>query len=194
MKFYQNNLLPFQGEVYLIHDYLSDSERMMEQIKAEVQWRNDKIKMFGKTYDQARKVSWHGDKGITYTYSKIQMVSPGWVETLKDIKKRLKKDCDFDFNSVLVNLYRSGDDYMSYHQDNEPELGENPIIASLSMGVERDFHLKHIETNEVIKLNLKSGDLLIMQGETQKHWKHSLPKRKRVNSERLNLTYRKIKK
>ena len=164
----------------------------MKKIISEVEWRDDKIKMFGKIYAQSRLVAWHGDVGVVYKYSNIKMVSHGWTNSLSLIKVHLLATLGIDFNSVLVNYYRDGDDHMSYHQDNEKELGFNPTIVSLSMGEERDFHFKHIKTNEVVLMKLRHGDCLIMSGETQTYWKHAIPKRKKIFTPRLNLTFRNI--
>lgn len=190
MKFYQNNLLPYDGEAYLIKSYLLD--KTIDEILADLKWREDKIKMFGKVYEQKRRVAWYGDVGIQYTYSGITMNAVEWTVQLKNIQRKLNEDLGHQFNSVLVNLYRDGEDYMSWHADNEKELGLRPTIASLSFGISRDFFFKHNSTQEKIKLNLEHGDLLVMKGNVQEYWKHSLPKRKRVNSMRLNLTFRKI--
>lgn len=190
MKFYQNNLLPYDGEAYLIKSYLLD--KTIDEILADLKWREDKIKMFGKVYEQKRRVAWYGDVGIQYTYSGITMNAVEWTVQLENIQRKLNEDLAHQFNSVLVNLYRDGEDYMSWHADNEKELGHQPTIASLSFGTSRDFFFKHNSTQEKIKLNLEHGDLLVMKGNVQEYWKHSLPKRKRVNSMRLNLTFRKI--
>ncbi len=192
MKFSQNNLLPYDGEVYHFKNYISDPERRLQQLLEELKWRDDKIKMFGKLYSQKRKVAWNGDPGTEYTYSKIKMTAHGWTPGLLEIKQRFFKDYQLFFNSVLSNYYRHGDDYMSWHQDNELELGEKPIIASISLGAGRDFHFKHVHTEEKKSIFLNSGELLIMQGQTQNFWKHCLPKRKKVKTGRLNLTFRNI--
>lgn len=164
----------------------------MELITSEVSWRSDTIKMFGKEFEQKRKVAWVGDNFVKYTYSKIQMIATGWTNELKKIRERIDEDFHHNFNSCLVNLYRDGEDHMSYHADNEKELRINPVIFSLSLGESRDFYFKHNESKEVVKLQLNNGDLLIMQGQTQDCWKHSIPKRSRIKNPRLNLTFRKI--
>ena len=161
-------------------------------MKSELKWREDKIKMFGKEYQQKRKVARCGDPGTTYMYSNIKLVATGWTPQLLTIKTEIEKVFSINYNSCLINLYRNGEDYMSYHSDNEKELGSLPEIFSVSFGVKRDFLLKHNITKEVVKVLLGDGDLLIMKGNIQSFWKHSLPKRKRVVEERLNLTFRNI--
>ena len=178
------------GEAYLYPKYAHSN--YFNKLMSELIWRNDKIKMFGKEYEQARRVAWHGDIGVSYKYSNILLEAKGWTKSLEEIKKKIKIDFGIQFNSVLVNLYRDGRDHMSYHQDNEKELGFEPIIFSISFGAARDFYFKHTKTGEVVKLNLCDGDLLVMQGDCQTYWKHSLPKRLKMNEPRLNLTFRTI--
>lgn len=192
MKSLGSNLLPFGGELYHLPKYISRTENLIKSIKEECIWRDDKIVMFGKSYSQPRRVAWCGDEGITYTYSKIKMTSSGWPKVLKEIRDQIEKDFDLLFNSCLVNWYRDGDDYMSYHSDNELELGDKPTIFSLSLGASRDFLLKHTDTGKTEKTSLEDGDLVIMKGEIQEQWKHSIPKRKNVSTERFNLTFRNI--
>ncbi len=190
MKFFQNNILPYDGRAYLIKHYFNNFS--LEEIISECHWRDDKISMFGKTYKQARKVAWHGDKGITYSYSRIMMVSPGWTEQLLILKTELNLLLGINYNSVLVNLYQNGKDYMGLHSDDEKELGLRPFITSITLGASRDFVFKHKKTREKILLTLEHGDLLIMKGETQHFWSHGVPKRMKVSEPRLNLTFRKI--
>lgn len=179
-------------KIEYLKNWMSSDTQIIDDICNEVVWRKDKIKFFGKEFDQPRKVAWHGDKGVSYRYSGIDMQTGPWTPELKAIKQRLENEFQYKANSVLVNLYRNGQDYMSWHADNENELGENPIIISLSFGASRDFILKHRynELREKIKVCLGHGDLLIMSGETQEKWLHALPKRMKVNEPRLNLTFR----
>lgn len=156
-----------------------------------MKWRDDKITMFGKTYPQARKVAFYGEENIAYTYSRIKMKTLYWTDELKKINKRLERDYNLNFNTALVNYYRDGKDHMSWHRDDEPELGLNPSIASLSFGASRDFFFRH-DHGEKIQLTLENGDLLLMLGETQHHWKHALPKRLKVHEARMNITFRRI--
>ena len=164
-------------------------------LKEGVIWRNDLITFWGKTYPQPRLTAWHGDPGVEYKYSNIKMISPGWTPLLKSIRDQLEVDLNVSFNSVLVNLYRDGNDHMSYHADDEKSLGLNPTIASLSFGATRKFLLKHRYKKEVetISLNLESHSLLVMQNELQHFWLHKIAKNPKEKSERLNLTFREIK-
>lgn len=189
----QRNLLPSNGELFYQEGFLKHPNKLMSAILKEVSWRDDKILMFGKEMSQPRKVAWYGEKDICYTYSKIKMFANEWSPTLKFLQQYLLKRTGQEFNSVLINLYRNGEDYMSWHSDDEAELGINPVIASLSMGAPRDilFRCKS-DLSKKLKLQLANGSLLIMQGETQTYWQHMLPKRKKVHEARLNLTFRNI--
>lgn len=183
-----NKILDCDGQVLYQENYL---EETMDEILSEVVWRDDKIIMFGKIHSQPRLTAWHGEKNLEYTYSKIKMISPGWTPALLKIKLKLEEDLNVKFNSVLVNYYRDGKDHMSWHTDNEKELGKNPLIASLSFGETRRFTLKH-KRNEVdpLILDLPSQSLLVMKGELQNHWLHRISKSTKVKGPRLNLTFR----
>ncbi|MBP9681123.1 MAG: alpha-ketoglutarate-dependent dioxygenase AlkB [Bacteriovorax sp.] len=184
-------LLDLDGTVLYQENYLKES---MEDILMGIVWRNDPITMFGKTYPQPRLTAWHGDPGLSYTYSKITMRSPGWSPILLKIRDQLEKDLKTPFNSVLLNYYRDGNDHMSYHSDDELELGVNPTIASLSLGATRKFSLKH-RLNKIMKpvdLFLESQNLLVMKDELQHFWQHKIGKSTKIKAPRLNLTYRNI--
>jgi alkylated DNA repair dioxygenase AlkB len=133
-------------------------------------------------------------KGLSHSYSKIEMISPGWTPVLKKIRDQLEIDLKTQFNSVLINYYRDGNDHMSYHSDDEKELRQNPTIASLSFGEVRNFHLKHCfdKTIPTQVFNLESQSLLVMKGELQHFWQHKISKSTRITEPRLNLTYRYI--
>jgi alkylated DNA repair dioxygenase AlkB len=166
---------------------------LIDSLKNSAKWREDKIHMFGKWHEQPRKVAFYGDKKITYTYSKIKMHTQGWSRETLDLTKRLKQEFELDFNTCLLNLYRHGEDYMSWHQDNEPELGDDPIIASISLGQERDFLFREKKNiKNKLKLTLGNGSLLLMMGKCQQEFQHALPKRKRQQGERINLTFRNV--
>lgn len=186
-----NTILNLDGIVLYQANYLEDS---MEAVSKDILWRKDFITMFGKTHPLPRLTAWHGDPGLVHTYSKIKMTSQGWTPALEKIKDRLEKDLNTKFNSVLVNYYRDGNDHMSYHADDEKELGINPTIASLSFGATRKFHLKHRFDNSIpiYKLDLESQSLLVMKNELQHFWMHKISKSTMINEPRLNLTFRYI--
>lgn len=180
------------GRLLMIDDFLSSNEAdtLMAYLKSHVSWSQEEIKMFGRLIAQPRLQAWYGDK--PYTYSGLTMSSKPLTKPMQEMKSRCESVAEQAFNSVFLNLYRNGQDSMGAHQDNEPELGKNPTIASLSLGATRRFTLKHIQTKQTHNINLTHGSLLVMAGEMQHYWKHSLPKTKRVFDERINLTFRAI--
>ena len=183
--------------ISFVHDFISHDESIqyLEALSTEVTWKQNQIKMFGKVYNEPRLTAWYGDQGISYKYSGIQLLSTAWSDLLNELKSKVNAAASTEFNSALLNYYRDGQDSMGYHQDNEPELGQNPVIASLTFGAARTFQLKHI-TDKTIKrkdILLNSGSLLIMAGTTQHYWKHQIPKTKKPIGPRLNITFRVIK-
>lgn len=156
-------------------------------------WKQDSIKLYGKTIPLPRLTAWYGDNGKSYTYAGIKSEPNAWNKGLLYLKKETERLTGVDFNSVLLNWYRDGEDYLNWHADDEKELGLNPEIGSVNFGETRDFLLRrNIDATQKIVLPLKHGTLLIMRGELQHHWQHSVPKRKRVNGSRFNLTFRRI--
>jgi alkylated DNA repair dioxygenase AlkB len=138
-----------------------------------------------------RLTAWYGDQGKSYTYSGIEQHPEHWHPTLKLIKSKIEQIAQISFNSVLINLYRNGKDSVSWHSDDEPELGENPIIASVSFGATRRFYLRHKHSkNHKIDIDLASGSFLLMQGETQHFWQHQIAKTAKEIQPRINLTFR----
>lgn len=190
--------IPMQdAEVYYLrHLPLAQPPHIvMSELIDEVRWRAENIVVWGRTYPQPRLIAWYGDVGMNYTYSGIQLVPLPWTETLLDIKSRVEGATHMDFNSVLLNYYRDQRDSMGLHSDDEPELGERPILASLSLGEERIFILKHRRAKALkpVRLKLASGSLLLMRGETQRYWKHGIDKETRPCGPRVNLTFRRIR-
>ena len=170
------------------------SQLYMKHLTNDIKWKREKIRMWGKEIVTKKRIAWYADEGKSYTYSGSTFYPVQWNEVLLEIKKRVEQHIRFQFNSVLLNEYKSGEVGMGWHSDDEKELGIDPIIASLSFGANRDFIFKHKtdKSFEKIKIHLKSGSLLIMSGSTQHYWKHSLPKRLKVRDPRVNLTFRKI--
>jgi len=162
-------------------------------IKTETNWQHDDITVFGKTYKQPRLTALFGDSDLSYSYSNIVMHPEPFSSSLKHIKKEVERISNHNFNTLLINLYRDGNDSNGWHADNEKELGQNPIIASVSFGETRPFHFKHKRIKKQRhKLNLEHGSLLIMKGEMQHFWKHQIAKTKKEIGERINLTFRTI--
>jgi len=153
-------------------------------------WHTEQLKLFGKWVIVPRKVLWFGDKDTEYFYSGKQHTPLPWREPLIELQKRL--DFFAPFNSVLANYYQDGNDYMGWHSDDESELGEQAIIASLSLGASRRFIFRHKTSKHKIRLMLEHRSLLLMYGKCQDQWQHSLPKMKKIHDERINLTFRYI--
>ena len=149
--------------------------------------------MGAKTLLSPRLAAWHGDPEAVYTYSGVSNTPSSWTETLQQIRTQLERSVGVQFNSVLLNYYRNGEDSMGWHRDNERELGPEPLIASISLGQTRRFLMQHVKHKHLRwKADLESGSALIMAGQTQKNWRHSLPKSKSRNQPRINLTFRRI--
>nr|WP_298331668.1 alpha-ketoglutarate-dependent dioxygenase AlkB [uncultured Christiangramia sp.] len=188
--------IELQGASLLyIKDFLSNeqADELFEKLLHYERWRQDHIKMFGKEILQPRLTALFSDNNNAYTYSGLTMHPELFPTYLTVIKERCEKICEKSFNACLANLYRDGQDSMGWHADDEKELGTNPVIASVSIGEPRMFHLKHRkDKNLTYKKRLQHGSLLVMRGETQKFWKHQLPKTKKQIGPRINLTFRKI--
>lgn len=159
-----------------------------------IPWQQDDINIFGKTHKQPRLTALFANNEKPYSYSNIIMRPHVFTKELEEIKTKIESQCNIKFTTCLANLYRNGQDSNGWHADNEKELGKNPIIASLSFGEERYFHLKHRKDNNLKKkIVLQNGSLLIMQGETQHHWLHQIAKTKKQIKPRINLTFRIIR-
>ena len=183
------------GELYYHPSFLKSKEadRLYRNLHNATPWQADKIKVFGKTYDQPRLTALYAIDQTPYTYSNITMHPRLMTASLFDLIKKINTVNDARFNAVLLNLYRDGKDSNGWHADNEKELGKNPVIASISLGEERYFHLKHRTLKDQrLKIKLKHGSLLIMGGEMQHYWLHQVPKTTKIISPRINLTFRKI--
>jgi alkylated DNA repair dioxygenase AlkB len=178
------------------HPSLFDSEKsneLFQLLKNEIPWQHDEITVYGKKHFQPRLTSLYGNDGKPYGYSNIIMRPNRWNSLLMFIKNNVESICNENFTTVLLNYYRDGKDSNGWHADNEKELGRNPIIASVSFGVERVFQLKHNVTNQRQSINLENGSLLVMKGATQHFWKHQIPKSSKEIGARINLTFRIIK-
>lgn len=184
------------GEMVLFNHFFPQgaSAALFTKIKQETLWRQDTISLYGKQHLIPRLTAWYGESDKPYTYSGIAMDPQPFTDTLLDIKNQVEQACNAVFTSVLLNYYRTGQDSMGWHRDNEKELGTNPIIASLSFGQTRPFHVRHKFRKDVPKLvvPLSSGSLLLMKGAMQHFWEHQVPKSAKPLKPRINLTFRKI--
>jgi alkylated DNA repair dioxygenase AlkB len=186
------------GEILFMRNFFTptESKNYFELLQNNINWKQEEVKFYGKTFPVPRKTAWYGYEGFNYSYSGITCFPEIWTNELLEIKKEIEKFIpDEDFTSVLLNLYNNGNDKMGWHADDEKELGINPTIASVSLGETRRFDIKHKQNPELhYKFELTSGSLLIMRGALQHHWIHQIPAQKKVKEPRINLTFRTIKK
>lgn len=183
------------GEYLFFPDFFSNSESdlFLQKLKDEIKWKQESMNMYGKQVDFPRLTAWYGDNYKPYSFSGITLQPKIWTKELLGIKAKIEPLANVQFNSVLLNRYRSGNDSISWHTDAEKELGQNPVIASVNFGATRKFQLRHIRTKEKIEIELTHGSLLVMQGELQHFWQHQVPKTSKIVNERINLTFRVIK-
>jgi alkylated DNA repair dioxygenase AlkB len=170
------------------------ADNLFQTVLNKTPWQQDLITVYGKTYNQPRLTAFYSNTKNALEYSNIKMDPHPFSDCLTSIKNKIEKEVNTEFNSCLLNLYRDGNDSNGWHADNEKQLGINPVIASLSLGAERFFHLKHkTKPHLKHKLILKHGSLLVMKEETQHFWLHQIPKTKKQIGKRINLTFRYIK-
>ncbi|GGG44474.1 alpha-ketoglutarate-dependent dioxygenase AlkB family protein [Hymenobacter glacieicola] len=194
-------LLPIRlpaAEVLFDPDFLAPpaAAALLTELTATIPWRHEAIRIFGRELLQPRLTAWHGDSGASYQYSGLQLQPQPWTPALLSLRQQVEAAAGTAFNSVLLNLYRTGQDSMGWHADDEPELGSEPVIASVTLGATRTFRLKprnpHHTPHAPLSLPLTAGSLLLMRGPTQQHWLHALPKTTRPVGPRLNLTFRQV--
>ena len=188
------NILPFDG-VTNYHGLVLDKTQCAyyyQKLMETIPFKNDEAIVFGKKIITKRKVAWYGESAYSYTYSKITKTACIFTKELLELKEIVEQQSGETYNSCLLNLYPSGEEGMAYHSDGEKMLKKNGAIASLSLGADRKFSFKHKENKQRIDIVLEKGSLLVMKEETQTHWLHRLPPTKKVNSPRINLTFRSI--
>ena len=186
-----DNLLPFGGEVLLWEQFFTEEESaiLYNRLLNETLWQQEPIQIFGKMVMQPRLTACYGEKSVAY--SGISMQPHPWTDLLLDIRRRVEERAQVQFNSVLLNYYRDGNDSMGWHRDNERELGTQPVIASLSFGATRKFRLRQYKKEgSPVSIDLLSGSLLLMRGETQHVWEHQVPKTSKPVGGRVNMTFR----
>lgn len=187
-------ILPYDGSAVLHESFLApdEADRALRSLLGEVPWQQHSIILFGKNVPEPRLSAWVADAGVSYLYSGRRREPAPWTPTIADLRARAGATAGTVFNSVLANLYRDGNDTMGWHADDEPELGPAPVIASVSLGAERRFDLRHNVTGETVSTALPHGSLLVMSGESQHAWKHRIARTARVRHERVNLTFRTV--
>lgn len=188
------DLLPRDGVAHYYGPIMErkEADRYFQALFGSIAWDHDVVQLFGKRIVTKRKVAWYGDRPFGYTYSNHTRTALPWTEELLALKTSIETLSGERFNSCLLNRYHHGGEGMGWHSDAERELKRDGAIASLSLGAQRIFSFKHKKGGERIKLALEHGSLLIMKGPTQRHWLHSLPPTKGVDSPRINLTFRTI--
>ena len=183
------------GELDYIPGFIpaAEADRLWAELLDRIDWQEKTITLFGRPVRSPRLSAWYGDAGARYRYSGLTLEPLPWLEPLNALRVQIETNLGQAFNSVLANLYRDGNDSMGWHSDNEPELGPQPLIASLSFGAERRFLLRHRRKSVApVSMNLEHGSLLVMQGDTQHYWRHSIPKTRLPVGARINLTFRTI--
>ncbi len=188
------NCLPYEGTVndYGVIFSPTDAAHYFTVLHETLAWQQDQALIYGHLITTMRKVAWYADAAYPYTYSRITRYALPWTEALLELKNRIEQLTQSVFNSCSINLYDDGNTGMAWHSDDEKELGENTIIASLSLGAVRRFAFKHKRTDHRVTLSLESGHLIVMKDETQRHWQHCVHKTKKITSPRINLTFRTI--
>ncbi|MEB3233976.1 MAG: alpha-ketoglutarate-dependent dioxygenase AlkB [Cyanobacteriota bacterium] len=179
--------------------WLPEPDRLLETLQQQIHWRQEQITLFGRTHALPRLTCWMADPGLRYRYSGLEQQADPWLDDLDALRTRLSSLCGHPLNSLLLNFYRDGADAMGCHADDEPELEPGASIVSLSLGATRTLRFKPKPRSGVaagspgLSLELGHGDVLLMDPPTQQHWLHELPRRKRVDQPRINLTFRQLR-
>ena len=192
-----DNLLPYDGQVNDLGIIIDYPNALFYNLVTTLPWQADIVTLFGKTHVTTRQIVWMGNSDIDYQYSGHTRQTIPWTDNVFHVKRHVEEQLaglgiNTNFNSCLLNYYPSGDEGMGYHADDEKELGHQPIIASLSLGATRKFVFKHKKTQDKVELYLESGQLIVMHGDTQEYWKHSITKTKTVDEGRISLTFRQM--
>ena len=190
-----DNLLPYDGKVNDLGVIIDDATALYNTLLNELPWQPDIVTLFGKTHITTRQIVWMGDTDADYQYSGHVRQTVPWSDIVFHVKQKIEQalaeiGVTANFNTCLLNYYPSGADGMGYHADDEKELGHQPVIASLSLGATRKFVFKHKKTQDKVELHLESGQLVVMHGDTQTFWKHTITKTKTVDAGRISLTFR----
>lgn len=184
------------ADIILFDEFFTktESEKLYKNLIEKINWQQYTIKMFGKILNQPRLTAFYGEENKPYAYSGLKLTPNPWTEDLLFIKSRITKTAQINFSSVLLNYYRNGQDSMGWHSDDEKELGQNPVIGSISFGETRLFQLRHLTRKDLKKVDIKltNGSFLLMKGQTQHYWEHQIPKTSKHITPRINLTFRTI--
>lgn len=185
-------LLPSDGSAVLFPDFLceTDADDFFSGLHSKTPWEQNSIKLFGKEVPEPRLSTWHAEADLPYTYSGAPRTPHPWKEPLSSLRAACEAHTGHSFNGALLNLYRTGQDAMGWHSDDETVNGPNPVIASVSLGAERRFDFRHKHTREVIQVVLPHGSLLVMSGTCQTNWHHRIAKTTHEIEPRINVTFR----
>ncbi len=188
----QENILPNDGTVNYFGPVITFAEAtyFFEELMHTIAWKNDEAKIFGQHFITPRKAAWYGDKAFPYTYSGTTKYALPWTKELLELKQLVERVSGATYNSCLLNLYHTGKEGMAWHSDDETALKKNAAIASVSLGAERKFAFKHKSNHATVSIVLEHGSLLVMKDETQTNWLHRLPPTKKIETPRINLTFR----
>lgn len=186
-------LLFNDGSAILYPEFIESKEAdaVLQELLASNSWEQQSLYMYGKFVDEPRLSTWHSD-GQSYAYSGIPRTALPWTPTLRSLRSRCESHTSHTFNGVLVNYYRDGNDHLGWHSDDEMVNGSEPLIASVSLGAERRFELRHRESGTIASAMLSHGALLVMSGLSQRCWEHRVPKMPRLEDPRVNLTFRRL--
>lgn len=185
-------LLPGDGSAVLFPDFLceSDADNYFSGLHNNTPWEQNFIRLFGKEVSEPRLSTWHAEADLPYTYSGVPRTPHPWKEPLSSLRTACEAHTGQSFNGALLNLYRTGQDAMGWHSDDEAVNGPNPVIASISLGAERRFDFRHKQSREMISVVLPHGSLLVMSGACQTFWLHRIAKTTRQTEPRINVTFR----
>jgi alkylated DNA repair dioxygenase AlkB len=184
------DVLPYDGTATLWPQFISDPDDVFQLLLRGIDWEDHYITLFGRPVREPRQSVWFHTDGLAYRYSQSERTARQFTPLLTDIMKQCADIAEASFNSVLANLYRTGEDSMGWHADDEPELGREPVIASISLGAERRFDFRHRDSGDTASVVLPHGSLLVMRGQSQHKWVHRIARTKKVTSPRVNLTFR----
>ena len=187
-------LLNRDGEIHYHESFLSArvADAWLWILMSKLQWQEETLFIAGRNVRVPRLTAWYGTAAAKYRYSGATHHPLPWTQELLPLKDLVESLSGFSFNSVLGNFYRNGNDSIGWHADDERELGPRPLIASLSLGAERTFEIRHNGNGEILRMPLHPGSLLIMSGDFQSCWKHRIPKDSAIQAPRINLTFRNI--
>lgn len=184
------NVLPYDGIATLWPQFITEPDEVFVRLLYDIAWEDHHITMFGHSVKEPRQSAWFHIDGLAYRYSQSERSAQQFTPLLTEIMNQCSQVAHASFNSVLANLYRTGEDSMGWHADDEPELGREPVIASISLGAERRFDFRHRNSGETTSVMLPHGSLLVMRGQSQHQWVHRIARTKKVRTPRVNLTFR----